>query len=253
MARLSAALGEERLDYLGMSFGTLPGAYFMSQCPSRTGHFVLDAAVESFPDFFAARVPVAKAEEEQLKRIAELCSKDTSCPFHGGETAEQILAARRALADELEASGGVKVGERKLCESDLHHATRGAVRKDGGTDVWNFWKALAAAEQDDWVPLLALADAHWGRQADGTYTSASRFWWIVFNETSCQKGWTLAAAKAAVAEVAKEAPELGAAMVTDGLVCLHWPPICAELAPKKTTAPPALIIAGNLDVLTPVQ
>lgn len=254
MARLSAALGEERLDYLGFSYGSVTGAYFASQCPGRVGHFVLDAAVAPNADFFAWGVPGAKAVDKHLKRVAEICSKDPSCAFHGGQTTEQILLARRALAAKLEASGGVAIGmERKIFESDLHYATRRAIRRGAPSDLSDLWKALAAAEQDDWAALLALADANWGRQADGTYTSASRYWWVLSNDTACPKNWTLDAAKAAVAEVAKDAPELGAAMVTEALLCLHWPFPGTELAVGKTTAPPAFVVGGNLDANTPVE
>lgn len=252
MVRLTVALGEQRLDFLGMSYGTLTGALFASECPSRTGNLVFDSALVPKPDFFTGRIPMALRVEKELKRQADLCSKDPACPFHGGASTEEVLAARRALAAQLEASGGVAVGERKLFESDLHHATyRALVRGEGK----KLWAELAAAEQGDWQPLLARADTNWGREAGGSYsTNIDRYWSIALNDTSCPESWSLDAAKAAVAAVAKDAPELGAVLVTDNaLICLHWPAVGTQLPVRKTSAPPQLIIGGVYDLITPVE
>jgi pimeloyl-ACP methyl ester carboxylesterase len=248
IARLSAALGEERLDFLGFSYGTLTGAAFMSACPSRVGHFALDAAVPPAPDYVTRWTPEALSLDKHLNRLADLCATDASCPFHGGTSNAEILAAKKALADQLESTGGIVIGSRKIVEADLHYATREAVWSSVGTALWD---ALAAAENGDWAPLLALADSYWSRNPDGSYDYAGRKWGIMATDSPCPKDWTLASAKTAVAEVAKGAPELGAAMFTETFVCLHWPVLGPALTVSKTSAPPAMITGGNLDALCP--
>lgn len=256
MVRLSAALGEDRLDYLGLSQGTLVGAALASACPSRVGHFVFDAAVSPAVDFLENRGRSSRALDQGLQRIAGECSKDPNCPFHPGETAAQIIDARHKLSDLLEA--GVAVGGRKVAEADLFYATRAVLWGYQGQQARAeaLWKALAAAEQpnNDWAPLLALGDAAWGRRADGTYDRFpyDRYWAIALNDFPCPTGWTLDDAKKAITDVATDSPELGIASMTETLICLHWPVLGPALTVQKTTAPPLLVIGGNLDVAAPV-
>ena len=43
---IHVALGEDRLDYLGYSYGTIIGATFAADHPDQVGHFVLDEATD---------------------------------------------------------------------------------------------------------------------------------------------------------------------------------------------------------------
>ena len=43
---IRVALGEEQLDYLGYSYGTIIGATFAADHPDRVGHFVLDGTTD---------------------------------------------------------------------------------------------------------------------------------------------------------------------------------------------------------------
>ena len=94
---IRAALGEERLDYLGYSYGTIIGATYAADLPDRVGHFVLDATTDplvggddgvtedGFPYYATDGMPAA------TERFAELCDLSEACT--GGDTA--------ALLDEL--------------------------------------------------------------------------------------------------------------------------------------------------------
>ena len=43
---IRVALGEDRLDYLGYSYGTIIGARYAADLPERVGHFVLDGTTD---------------------------------------------------------------------------------------------------------------------------------------------------------------------------------------------------------------
>ncbi len=48
MDLLRAVLGDEKLNYLGYSYGTFLGATYAKLFPDRVGHLVLDGAIDPF-------------------------------------------------------------------------------------------------------------------------------------------------------------------------------------------------------------
>ena len=85
---LRAALGEERLTYLGYSYGTFVGATYASLFPERQGRLVLDGAMD--PERYAGR-PLeflregAAASERALNRFLAACAGDqVACAGFGG-------------------------------------------------------------------------------------------------------------------------------------------------------------------------
>jgi len=88
MDLLRAALGEERLTYLGYSYGTFVGATYASLFPERQGRLVLDGAMD--PGRYAGR-PLeflregAAAAERALNRFLAACAGDQiACAGFGG-------------------------------------------------------------------------------------------------------------------------------------------------------------------------
>ncbi len=97
------ALGEDRLDYLGYSYGTIIGATYAAEHPGRVGHFVLDGATDplvggpdgvtdgGFPYYADDGIDAA------LDRFVELCDQTDACPM-GDDT--------RSTLDELRSDVG---------------------------------------------------------------------------------------------------------------------------------------------------
>lgn len=85
MEALRDGLGEETLDYLGFSYGSILGANYAARYPDRVGAFVLDGVTDplagsadgpfedGFPVFADDGRPAA------LERLAELCSLTERC------------------------------------------------------------------------------------------------------------------------------------------------------------------------------
>lgn len=85
LAAIHGALGEDRLDYLGYSYGTIIGATFAADHPDQVGHFVLDGATDplvggpdgttdgGFPYYANDGVEAA------LDRFIELCDQSDAC------------------------------------------------------------------------------------------------------------------------------------------------------------------------------
>lgn len=102
---IRVALGEERLDYLGYSYGTIIGATFAADHPDQVGHFVLDGATDplvggpdgatdgGFPYYADDGVDAA------LDRFIELCDQSDACPM--GDDTRSALDELRATAEGL--------------------------------------------------------------------------------------------------------------------------------------------------------
>src|SRR5690606_7868582 len=79
-----AALGDEKLNYVGASYGTLLGATYAGLFPDRTGRLVLDGAMD--PSLPARRLNLEQTEgfATAFTAFAEDCVRWSDCPL-GGE------------------------------------------------------------------------------------------------------------------------------------------------------------------------
>jgi pimeloyl-ACP methyl ester carboxylesterase len=98
---IRAALGEEKLSYLGWSFGAYLGAVYTQMFPSRVDRVVLDSSDDprTWPVFYRDAAPVATAA---LRRWAAWAARHDD-RYHLGTTTDQVLAVfdrYRRVADQ---------------------------------------------------------------------------------------------------------------------------------------------------------
>lgn len=77
---LRAVLGDEKLTYVGASYGTFLGATYAGLFPDRTGRLVLDGAMD--PSLPARRLNLEQTEgfETAFQSFAKDCVKQPDCP-----------------------------------------------------------------------------------------------------------------------------------------------------------------------------
>jgi pimeloyl-ACP methyl ester carboxylesterase len=96
MDAIRAALGEAKLTYYGVSYGTLMGQQYAELFPDRVRALVLDSNMDhSVPnawEFLSSETESAQAEFEQF---AAWCDRTASCVLHG----ENVSAIARKLQD----------------------------------------------------------------------------------------------------------------------------------------------------------
>jgi pimeloyl-ACP methyl ester carboxylesterase len=103
MDAIRAALDDERLSYLGFSYGTMLGATYAALFPDRYRALVLDAAVE--PDLWihdpvSSSTTQLAAFERALDRFLAACAEDqTACSGFGGSDPSTAYDALLASAD----------------------------------------------------------------------------------------------------------------------------------------------------------
>jgi pimeloyl-ACP methyl ester carboxylesterase len=81
MEQIRVALGEEKLNYLGISYGTYLGLVYADLYPDRVGRFIIDSAVD--PKLRAIELSAGRygVYESVLVDFMTRCSRSRSCAF----------------------------------------------------------------------------------------------------------------------------------------------------------------------------
>ncbi|WP_128378227.1 alpha/beta hydrolase [Streptomyces cavernae] len=96
---LRQALGDDKLNYLGFSYGTRLGAVYAAQFPGRVGRFVLDG-VDTLTEPLAEQGrATAEGQQTALDNFITWCAEDVACPFGQDPRAgrEQVVELVRSL------------------------------------------------------------------------------------------------------------------------------------------------------------
>jgi pimeloyl-ACP methyl ester carboxylesterase len=256
MDLVRAGLGEERISYLGLSYGTLLGATYATLFPDRVDRMVLDAAVDPAlwrDDPLRASFEQAVSGEQQLGRWFETCRAEgaQACPFGAGEPE----AAFDALMDGLEAQpldvpAGPAGPGGSLDGADALLAARTAVFD---RRLWPLLTAgLLAAQSGDGSVLLSLSQAL-TREPDGTPNGLGEAN-LAVNCLDRAVPADPAAHAANAEEVMAAAPRFGALSSNVLLGCVGWPAANPDRFTDPLTARgagPILVVGGREDSQTP--
>ena len=102
--RLRAAVGDQKLSYLGFSYGTYLGTVYADLYPTRVRALTLDGAVDprQYGDDFLGLLKLnARASERSVDAFLAWCSKrPRACTFGDGDAEGAVDALIRRLDDE---------------------------------------------------------------------------------------------------------------------------------------------------------
>jgi pimeloyl-ACP methyl ester carboxylesterase len=163
---LRAALGDEKLFYYGASYGTYLGATYAGLFPYRTGRLVLDGAMDPSLEALEINRQQTSGFATAFRAFAADCVQQSDCPLGAGsvEEAGEKLSAFFEKTDQKPLQTD---RSRTLTES---LATTGVVQAMYSEAYWpRLRTALTEAMDGDGAALLALADAYYQREADGSY------------------------------------------------------------------------------------
>jgi pimeloyl-ACP methyl ester carboxylesterase len=248
--RIREALGDEKLTYLGFSYGTQLGASYAEQFPGNVRALVLDGAIDPTLDASDTQVEQSVGFERALQLFLDDCAGDDSCAFHSrGDPA--------AAYDELRA---------RVARTPLPADEAGSGRTLSGTtfdigvtqllyegrDGWSLLASdLQTAADGDGSALLSDSDDYTGRSSDGTYDDIQE----AFLAISCLDGPDLGGLdglRVIEDRAAREAPRLGRTIVNNSLPCAMWPvPVEVAPVPHAVGAPPIVVLGTTDDPATP--
>jgi pimeloyl-ACP methyl ester carboxylesterase len=234
---LRAVLGDEKLNYLGYSYGTFLGATYADLYPQKTGRLVLDGAIDPATTDFDVTRTQAKGFDSALAAYLADCVTDDDCPFSSVQQGLTRIAQLFAQMDESPLAGD---DGRQFGVNAMFWAT---ILPLYNQDNWPYLDQLFTdlLQGDTRVGFL-LADSYNERNEDGTFGSNSTEAFLSINCLDYQGGSDVATMRAEAAQLAAEAPVFGPWMAYGGTTCAKWP-----FAPTRDRE--AITAPGSADIL----
>nr|WP_282548427.1 alpha/beta hydrolase [Streptomyces rochei] len=254
---LRAVLGDEKLTYVGASYGTFLGATYAGLFPDRAGRLVLDGAMD--PSLPARRLNLEQTAgfETAFQSFAQDCVKQPDCPLGDKNTTpDQVGKNLKASFDDLDAEP-IPTGDtdgRRLTES---LATTGVIAAMYDEGAWQQLREslTSAMKEKDGAGLLVLSDSYYEREADGGYSN------LMFANASVNCLDLPAAfstpdeVREALPEFEKASPVFGEGLAWSSLNCAYWPvePTGEPHRIEAAGATPIVVVGTTRDPATPYR
>jgi pimeloyl-ACP methyl ester carboxylesterase len=231
-------MGDDQMNYLGISYGTAIGQAYADLFPDKVRAMILDAVVEIGPSGADIAKTQAVGFERALDAFAADCDSNSDCPL-----APDALAKVDELMAKVEQEP-IPAEPRDLGPGDLSIGMAFPLYSE------SYWPDLADAVDDalrgDGSAMVQLADDYLGIASFDVYFAVNclDFAWPDTPEELLADG----------AEAATTAPHFGPPIVNDYVRCAMWPVEAEPLeASAAEGAPPILVVSTTNDPATPYE
>lgn len=248
---LRAVLGDQKLTYVGWSYGTSIGTQYAEQFPGKVRAMVLDGAVDPAVDTATDTLQQTEAFQQAFDKFAAWCASRQGCPWQSAGAAD---ARFQALAQPLMTKPLALSDGRVLSFLDAVIGVASALYSDTS------WPALQQALSDLSAgrgdTLMALADDYNGRDSSGHYSRMLE----AFTAVRCMDSDRITDADAVtelnrklIAAAPFQDNGQPAAAIFDP--CAYWPvpPTMTAHTPDPSGLAPVLVVSTTGDPATPYQ
>ncbi|OSZ59014.1 proteinase [Streptomyces pharetrae CZA14] len=254
---LREVLGDQRLTYVGASYGTFLGAAYAGLYPQRVGRLVLDGAMD--PSLPARRMNLDQTAgfETAFQAFAKDCVRQPDCPLGGaGTSPRQAGKNLKAFFDKLDAEP-IPAGDadgRRLGES---LATTGVIAAMYDESAWpQLREALTSAMKGkDGAGLLVLSDSYYERDGEGAYSNLM-FANAAVNCLDLPPSFDGPDdVRKALPAFEKASPVFGESLAWAALNCAYWP-VAPTGEPRRIEAKgakPIIVVGTTRDPATPYR
>ncbi|QFZ16870.1 alpha/beta hydrolase [Saccharothrix syringae] len=247
---MRSALGDEKLTYLGYSYGTYIGAEYAEAFPGNVRALVLDGAVDPKQDQVESLIAQGAGFQKSFDAFAAWCARRQDCAL-GTDPAKANQAFRDLTLPLVQRP--VAVGDRQLSYND---AITGAIQAMYSQELWApLNSGLAELKEGRGDVLMLLADNYFDRDKDGRYGSVTD----AFTAIKCVDEQPVTD-RAVLDDVARRykaaAPFLDDGNPAVGVLdpCAFWPvPPTAQDGAPGPGLPPVLVISTTGDPATPYE
>lgn len=217
---LRAVLGDEKLNYLGYSYGTFLGATYAELFPENTGRLVLDGAIDPSSSNYEVNETQAKGFESALAAYLDDCIGASDCPF-AGSTDEALVTIGELLksVDEspIASEDGRLLGSSALLTAIIYPL----YSPEQGWPLLS--EMLADVMNGNAEYAFTFADAYNGREGPGEYADNSTEAFTAYNCLDYTYDDDPARMAAEAEQLAEAAPVIGPYFSYGDIGCANWP------------------------------
>ncbi len=251
MDALREALGDQKLTYLGKSYGTFLGAIYADMYPGRVRALVLDGALDPAISRFQLNTDQAVGFETALRAYVEHCVGGlggAKCPFRSRDTGAALaeITALLGRTDTRPLPGGDRQATEALVTLGL------ATPLYSRTGWASLSETLSRAFAGDGTQLVRNADQLLDRRDDGHYSNQTESN-MAINCMDSPYPRNPSSYATAAADAARKSPRFGAYFMWSSLPCAYWPakPTFENHPLRAKGAPPILVVGTKRDPATP--
>ncbi len=248
---IRAVLGNEKLDYLGFSYGTFLGATYADLFPQRVGSLVLDGAMD--PTITTAELDKEQAIgfEGEIDAWLQSCLDGAQCPFDG--SLEEAKMQLQLFFTQIENEPLVASDGRTVPIIDF---VNGFIIPLYDNSSWPMLStAMTEAMSGNVDPILYFSDLSSSRNQDGAYTSNADEAFVAINCLDRPMDSHPETMQAQATELMRVAPTLGKYFSYYALNCKEWE-YPATGTPQKLEAKGSdeiLVVGTTEDPATPYK
>lgn len=239
---LRRAVGDEKLTYLGASYGTLIGLVYAEMFPTDIRAMILDGVVDPTVESLTANLLQSKAVDKAIGEFVDWCRNAETCALMPDPAGALDELQRKAEAGELR--GQVR-GETITLSPTL--SALAVVTATYDESIWpTLARGVRRALDGDASQIARIADSYVSLASLGANSA--------INCLDAPRP-TKEEIDELVERAAREAPRVGPFNANSGRVCEHWrvepKPIDTELDVEG--APPIMVWGTTGDNATPYE
>ena len=248
MDMIRRALGEEKISYLGFSYGSELGATYATLFPTRVRAMAIDGAVDPNDNFAEGSISQGVGFEKALDGFLADCAKNTRCPFNNGGDPGKAFDELMVKLDDAPIVIKTKPDRPAVNQGVAVLGVASALYYDA---LWpDLAKALAGAQRGDGSGLMRLYDDY----TEHDNANAKHFFdaFIVISCADDPGAATVEELRKLNAELAQLMPHMGKLSQGEELTCrkmIKNPRPAVKITGKG--AGPILVVGTTGDPATP--
>ncbi|MHA5050893.1 alpha/beta hydrolase [Streptomyces sp. SD15] len=251
MDLMRQVLGDNKLHYFGISYGTELGGVYAHLFPKKVGRAVFDAVVDPTQTPEQGSLGQAKGFQLALDNFADDCtSKTDPCPV--GDTPQDVKDRIAKLLKDLDSKPIPGSFPRELTQTA---ATNGIAQALYSKDFWEYLtEGLEQAYDGDGNGLMRLSDLLNGRNENGQYSNIAAANASI-NCADDKPRYTTADVEAKLPEFRAASTLFGDLLAWGMVSCTDWAVPGAANHPDVSAAgaAPILVVGNTGDPATPYE
>ncbi|HEX5495117.1 MAG TPA: alpha/beta hydrolase [Mycobacteriales bacterium] len=250
MDLIRRALGDQKMTYLGFSYGTLLGAVYAQLFPRQVRALVLDGAVDPSQDVVSATEGQARGFQNAFNQFAAACRAQAgACPL--GSDPRAFVTTLMAKASRSPVPSSQPGEKRRATGGNVQLAVISALYDQSKWPTLS--AALSGANKGDSKGVLALDDEYNERDGSGHFTNILDAN-ITINCNDMDQRISQAAIRAKLADWRRKYPLFGPSQALSLLTCQVWQQVRHPVPPVHAAGSAPILVVGTVnDPATPYK